>query len=178
MKNSRKNKGSKKEFLVDTLGNVSYSLVVGSLLDYVSGLRGLGIVTSRTYATGVNTTTGGLYGKWRNFVFKVTKTSDSSNKLKKYLVDLLAFNTAQVPIYASAVALGSFVSEGKVDLEKVTNGARNLAIISPLIGPTMGWYMDIIRKCFGLKSAAEKVEDPISDHSNKDLENVIENEDK
>jgi len=42
-----------------------------------------------------------------------------------------------------------------VDIEKVENGARYLATISPLIGPTMGWYMDGFRKIFRLKSAAE-----------------------
>ncbi len=146
---------AKKIALVDTAGNILYSLIVGSLLDYSAGLDLAGIVASRASATAINSVTGGLYGWWREKVFKATKTTEESRKLRKTLVDLLAFNTFQVPIYAAAVAIGSYVSEGKADMEKVQNGAVYLATISPLIGPTMGWFMDGFRKVFRLKSAAE-----------------------
>jgi len=141
--------------VVDTAGNITYSLIVGSLLDYSAGLNLAGIVASRASATAMNSVTGGPYGWWREKIFKTTKTTEKSGKIRKTLVDLLAFNTFQVPIYAAAVAIGSYVSEGKVDMEKVQNGATYLATISPLIGPTMGWYMDGFRKLFGIKSAAE-----------------------
>ena len=103
-----------KEGWVDTLGNVSYSLAVGSALDYAAGLNGLGILASRAYATGMNLPTAAPYGKWRNFVFEKTRTTDDSSKLRKGLTDLLAFNTFQVPVYASAIAVGSLISEGKI----------------------------------------------------------------
>ncbi len=77
-------------------------------------------------------------------------------KIRKSLVDLLAFNTFQVPVYGTAVAIGSFISEGKVDWEKVKNGCEYIAIISPLIAPTMGWYLDGLRKVFKIKPAFEK----------------------
>ena len=145
-----------KEGWIDTLGNTTYPLVVGGMLDYASGLRGWGIAASRAYAMGINVPTGALYGKWRNKLFNATKTNKESSKLRQGLVDLLAFNTFQVPIYATAIAIGSLLSEGKVDLEKVRDGAGYLAMASPLIGPTMGWYMDKLRKVFKLKSAPEK----------------------
>ena len=150
-----------KEGWVDTLGNVSYSLAVGSALDYAAGLNGLGILASRAYATGMNLPTAAPYGKWRNFVFKSLNTTNDSSKLRKGLTDLLAFNTFQVPVYASAIAVGSLISEGKIDLDKTLDGARNLAMISPLIAPTMGWYMDRLRGMFNLKSAAEKAGEEI-----------------
>ncbi len=146
---------ARKIAIVDTVGNVTYSLIAGSILDYCAGLNLAGIVASRTSATAINSVTGGPYGYWREKVFKATRTNERSGKIRKTLVDLLAFNTFQVPIYATAVAIGSLVSEGKIDMEKVQNGATYLATISPFVGPTLGWYMDGCRKLFRVKSAAE-----------------------
>lgn len=150
-----KQSSAKKVALVDTAGNISYSLIAGSILDYCAGLNFTGIIASRASATVINSVTGGPYGWWREKTFKITKTNEESGRIKKTLVDLLAFNTFQVPIYSVAVAIGSLVSEGKIDMEKVQNGATYLATISPFIGPTLGWYMDACRKLFGIKSAAE-----------------------
>lgn len=144
-----------KTALVDIGGNVTYSLIVGSVIDYFAGLNLTGIIASRTSATGINLVTGGPYGWWREKAYQATKTNEESGKVRKTLVDLLAFNTFQVPIYASVVAIGSLISEGKVDWEKVKDGSTYFMMISPLIGPTMGLYMDGFRKLFGVKSAAE-----------------------
>jgi len=146
---------ARKTALVDTGGNVTYSLIVGSVLDYMSGLNLTGIVASRFSATAINTVTGGLYGWWREKAFKVTKTTEESGKVRKTIVDLLAFNTFQVPIYATAIIIGSLISEGRVDWDKVRNGSVYLATISPFIASTMGWYMDGFRQLFGVRSAAE-----------------------
>ncbi len=146
---------AKKIAVVDTAANISYSLIAGSILDYCSGLNLSGIVASRASATAMNSVTGGPYGWWREQAFRLTKTNEESSKTRKTLADLLAFNTFQVPIYATAVAIGSLVSEGEVNLGKVTDGAKYLAMISPLIGPTLGWYTDGVRKLFNVKSAAE-----------------------
>jgi hypothetical protein len=140
---------------VDIGGNITYGLVVGAMLDYSAGLNAAGIIASRTYATAMNSVVGGPYGWWREKAFKVTNTNEDSGKVRKTLVDLLAFNSFQVPMYATAIAVGSLISEGSVDWEKVRDGATNLAVISPLIGPTMGWYLDRFRRLFGVKSAAE-----------------------
>jgi len=147
---------SRKEKIVDAFSNVSYSLVTGAALDYFSGLNFWGIITSRASASGLNAVTGAPYGLWRNFVFNKTRTSDENSIFRKGFVDFLAFNSFQTPIYASAVALGSLVSEGEVKWDKVADGAINLALVSPLIGPTLGIYYDFLRNICGLKSAAEK----------------------
>lgn len=144
-----------KTAVVDIGGNITYSLIVGSILDYVAGLNLSGIIISRTYATGMNIITGGPYGWWREQAYKRTQTHEKSGTVRKTLVDLLAFNTFQVPIYATAIAVGSLISEGKVDLEKVKDGSIYLVMISPILGSTMGWYMDNFRKLCGVKSAAE-----------------------
>lgn len=152
---SSRDASARKIAAVDIGGNITYGLVVGAMLDYSVGLNAAGILASRTYATAMNSVVGGPYGWWREKAFKVTNTNEESGKVRKTLVDLLAFNSFQVPMYATAIAVGSLLSEGSVDWEKVREGATNLAVISPLIGPTMGWYLDGFRRLFGVKSAAE-----------------------
>ncbi len=151
-KNERMSK--KKIAVVDTFGNITYSLIVGSLLDYSAGLNLRGILGSRATATGINSITGGPYGWWREKLFKWTKTKENSHKVRKYLVDLLAFNTFQVPVYMIATSAGTLI-EGEYNLEKVIRGAEHLAEISPLVGPTMGYYMDFFRGLFKVKSASK-----------------------
>ena len=96
---SRKTEQSspRKIALVDTGGNVSYSLLVGSVLDYCAGLNCTGIIASRASATAMNSVTGGPYGWWREQAFRLTKTTEESRRWRKTIVDLLAFNTFQVP---------------------------------------------------------------------------------
>ena len=153
--NEKRPPSNRKIITVDIGGNITYGLVVGALLDYSAGLNVAGILASRTYATAMNSVVGGPYGWWRERTFKATRTNENSGKIRRTLVDLLAFNTFQVPMYATAIAIGSLISEGRIDWEKVRDGATNLAMISPLIGPTMGWYLDGFRRLFGIKSAAE-----------------------
>jgi len=145
----------RKVVLVDTGGNITYSLIVGSVLDYCSGLDPLGILFSRLSASGFNSITGGPYGWWREKVYHITKTTKNHSKLRKTIAELVSFNTFQVPAYALSVAIGSYFSDGDIDFEKVSAGAKYLAMISPLVGPTMGLYMDYFRRCFGVKNASE-----------------------
>lgn len=154
--------------LADIVGNVSYSLILGSALDCCSGLDLAGIAASRTSASLINAVTGGPYGLWRENVFKLTGTNEKSGRLRKTLVDLAAFNSFQVPVYATAVAIGSLVSEGKVDWEKVAHGAGYLAAISPFIGPTMGWFMDGCRRVFGVRTAAQGAYNKSNEGENQD----------
>ena len=151
----KKNKLSKSRVpIIDTFGNISYSLIVGTALDYVTGLSLTGIITSRISALGLNSLTGGLYGWWREKCFKITK-SNKSGKIRKTLVDLLAFNTFQVPLYAVVLTISEILKQGQIDITNIQNGAKYLAIISVLIGPSMGLYMDWFRKLFGIKSAQQ-----------------------
>lgn len=142
--------------IADTLGNMTASIAIGAPLDYVSGLHSaMGIVASRASATGLNAVTGGPYGWWREQVYRATGTRKESGWFRKGIADLIAFNTFQVPIYGAAVAVGSLCSEGRVDLDKVGMGMKNLAMMSPLVAPTMGLIMSGFRKMFGVKSVSE-----------------------
>lgn len=202
-----------KEFAVDTLGGVSYSLIVGAGLDYWAGLRGVGILASRASATAINLPASGPYGAWRDYCFRVTHTKqyhnwqpkkeavkkvlDGVHYTRKTLVDLFAFNTFQVPIFGTALAIGSYISNcelepnqarlimsgaydmyshlasfvelakeyitsGHVEWEKPLSGMKKLASISWAIGPTMGWYMNGVRRLFKVKTPSQKVSQTIN----------------
>ena len=149
-----------KEDIADTISTQSYPLVVGAAIDYWSGVRGLGLLASRGYAAGINLPTGAPYGKWRNFVYRTAGVKEDSFWVKKSCADLVAFNTFQVPLYATVTGIGVFCS-GDPTFEKVyhgaVDGARHLAMLSPIIAPTMGLWMDFLRtKVFKTESASQK----------------------
>ena len=139
----------------DILGNVFSSLIIGVPLDYSAGLNLVGIISSRVFATPINIATGGPYGRWREKVFEFTKTDERNSWIRKKLVEIAAFNSFQIPIYATAVAIASAISEGAVDLEKVKEGVEYLAIASPIIGPVKGYFMNVSRRILGVRSAEE-----------------------
>ena len=143
----------KKVDLVDKGGNISYSLVVGCGLDAASGLDLAGIAGSRGYSAIVTYLAGGYYGRWRETMFRLTKTTKQHSRFRRGLVGLLAFNSFQVPFYFSALAVGNFLSEGRVDLEKCINGAKYLTMASPLFSTTLNYWMDVFRKRFKVKPA-------------------------
>jgi len=149
-------KQEKVETEVDRWTNISYSLVVGGLLDSLAGLTPAGLVGSRSFATVVNALTGGKYGKWRNYVYEKMDAGPTSSKARQLGAELVAFNSFQTPVYALAVAVGDVLSTGSVDPEKIMYGALSLSVMSPAIGPTMGWSLNRARELFGLQTPQEK----------------------
>ncbi len=145
-----------RESAADTLGKVTYSLVVGTGLDYVkAGLSFWGIVGSRATATILNTVTGGSYGKWREGWYRFTRTPEEPGVVRKTLVELCAFNTFEPYIYGVGVVAGSLFQNGDIDWWDVQSGMEGFITLSPLIGPGLGFWMDWTRKMFGVKTAAQ-----------------------
>jgi len=72
-----------KKVIVDTGSRVSYSIVVGTLIDYfMGGLTGWGIVGSRATATGINSLTSGPYGWWQDKCYRALKTVPETRTYK------------------------------------------------------------------------------------------------
>jgi hypothetical protein len=144
-----------KIFVVDTWGNITYSWIAGTALDIYTGLTLQEIVISRSTMTGINAVVGGPYGWWREKVFEKTGTTEKSGRIRRYVTDLAAFIPPRALIYAVTVTIASLLSEEPFDPDKVRDGAIKFTVFSPLIGPTMGMYIDLFRRVFGVKSAAE-----------------------
>jgi len=149
------------EIRADTLGKVTYSLAVGIPLDYyASGLRGFGIAASRGSATAINLGTGTLYAKWRRGWYDFTNTNENSNKLRKSIVELGAFNTFETYVYGIGAVVGataSYLITGKeINPVKICEGMEKMVYLSPLIGPTMGAWLNLTCKLFGVKTVTER----------------------
>lgn len=139
----------------DTIGNVSYCLLLGVAIDYSTSLSYRGITGSRATATGLNFLTGGLYGRWREFIYNKTGTHEKSRWAKKWAADLAAFIPFQIPLYAASLSIGSLIENGVVDSHTVAKGCRNLLIASPFIGPTMGLWLNMARRMVGARTPAQ-----------------------
>ena len=145
------------EARADTLGKVTYSILVGTGLDYIqAGLRGMGIVTARASATVINTVTGSPYARWREGWYALTKTNDESSSMRQALVELGAFNTFETYIYGLSAGIGSLISTGTLYAEKIADGMVGLLYLSPIIGPTMGLWLNATCRIFNVKTVAER----------------------
>ncbi|MGA2130065.1 MAG: L-alanine exporter AlaE [Candidatus Pacearchaeota archaeon] len=158
--NNGQKKKSRMESIVDTAGQMLLSLT-GAPTDYLSGLRGVGILAARSYGALAILPTGAFYGKCRNHCYKDRKVTDESPLSKKWLAEMKAFLSFQVPLYATTLAMGSLAShlgyhELKVDPEKILTGVGLLTLASPIAAPGTGLWMEAGRKIFGLDSAGKK----------------------
>lgn len=140
-----------KKTVADIVGTVSYNLITGGIIDYSAGLSASTILTSRLSRIPLYSVIGASYSWWREKAYQITKTTEESGKLKKIATDFISLNTFQVPIYVGLVAIGSYLTEGCVDWGKVKKGTTYLVETSPFISPTFGLYLDLVRKCFGVK---------------------------
>lgn len=148
---------TRREAVADTLGKVTYSILVGAGLDYFqAGLRGMGIVTARASATIINTITGSPYARWREGWYQFTGTRKESSTLRKGLVELGAFNTFETYVYGLSAGIGSLISTGTLDVEKIADGMTGLLYLSPIIGPTMGMWLNATCRILGVKTVAER----------------------
>ena len=145
------------EGATDTIASNAYSLVVGSGLDLIASHLGPeGWLASRAQSMLWNATTGALYGKYRDTVFRLTRTTPESSAIKRVVVELGAFNLFQTPPYAGMVMLSTKLFEGGINWEKVQDGTMGFVALTPFIGPTFNWTYDKCREFFGFKTAAEK----------------------
>ena len=144
-----------KERIVDTAGNITYSLMTGIALDAAANQNIGEIAASRTQATIINAVTGAAYSWWRDYVYRKLGVTEYHGWEAKVIADVIAF-PPQLAIYASSAAVSTWLFEGEVNLEKVRDGTIYLAAISPALAPSLGFYLDKFRKTFGLKSASEK----------------------
>lgn len=145
------------EALADTIGKITYSLLVGAGLDYFqAGLRGWSIAAARTSATAINFFTGSPYARWREGWYQFTGTHEKSSKLRQGLIELCAFNTFETYVYGISAGIGSLILTGTLDLKKIADGMAGLLYLSPLIGPTMGLWLNATCKLFHVRTVAER----------------------
>ncbi len=135
-----------KQFLADTTASVTYSFVVGGLNElFVAGMTWEQMLKSRGMATAVNVALGRPYGKFRDYVFQKTKTTEKSGFFRKFFADVAAFATFWVPIYASILYLAG------ADRDQIMTACGTITAMSGVLGRPYGLYLDVIRKGLGVQ---------------------------
>lgn len=129
-----------KPFISDTLAGFSFSMTVCIPIEV--GLAGMALEQSlhaRLASLPFNLLLSGPYGIFRNWTYKITKTTPESSQAKKFFVDLGTFIAGQLPFYAVIVA-----SSG-ADLRQTLISCASLAAASPLFGRPLGAWYDFVR---------------------------------
>ncbi len=166
----------RKTKLADIATSISFSLTIGTALDFYSGLRTLGeVALSRALNGTFAVATSTLYGDWKDYLYRKTKTTEYHSLLRRKTVDWLAFATFGAPTYLPFVGgvkfISLYLSRGKIDgvtvqqtLDVIWNATKTIYAVSPFTGILYGWYNDVVRKLFGAKTSGEKSEQYITTH--------------
>lgn len=158
----------KKTGKADALSSVTFSLLIGPGLDYISGMRTLGEIALSRLLNGTSSlATSVHYGRWRDYLFRKTNTHTTSSLLRQKAVELLAFDTfggASYSVCSAIVHIGyRLFSHEEPNAQMFVDGLHHawkaytsILLISLPMSVAYGWYMDAVRNLFNLPSAAEK----------------------
>jgi hypothetical protein len=94
-----------------------------------------------------NSLFGKPYGKFRDYAFKTTKTTDRSSFLRKAVVDTSALMIFWMPMYVGQMYLAGASKKSILIASAI---ATPLSLVE---GRPFGMFMDWMRKKAGLKSA-------------------------
>ena len=133
------------KYAVDTVAMISFSTPIAMINEIT--VAGMGVIDSlkaRGIATCVNLATARPYGKYRDWIFKKTKTDEKSGFFRKFFTDILAFATFQAPLYAGIISVSG------ADAEGVAKGTATITALSGIIGRPYGAYMDWLREQCGI----------------------------
>jgi len=142
-------------YIVDTASTLAFYIPVCTAEEvWIAGMslgqslktRALGIVTTSIF--------GRPYGKFRDYAFKTTKTTDSSSFLRKAVVDTSALMVFWMPMYVGQMYLAGASKRSIIIASAI---AVPLSLVE---GRPFGMFMDWMRKKAGLKSATKMVDTP------------------
>ncbi len=131
-----------KKFVIDTLAMVTFSWVVGMIVEiFISGLTLGQSLQSRVTGTLANVLTGGIYGKFHDWLFKITNTTNK-NQIREFIVGTIAFVLFQVPLYVLILlSTGATVSQ-------ITIATATITVTSIFSGGPYEWFLTKIRHFF------------------------------
>ena len=139
-------KKSLRASVADTFSFVTFGIAYMAPFEYfIVGLEPGQIVKSRAIASAVNIATGRPYGLYRDYFLKKTGTTEKSSKTRKFIADTGAMLTFGLPMYASILYLSG------ADAKQIALGCLSVAPILATTGWPYGWYLDKVRKLFGVK---------------------------
>jgi hypothetical protein len=114
---------------------ITFSWVVGMVVEIlISGLTPGQSLQSRFTGMVVNLLTGGLYGKFRDWLFRITKTKPE-NWVREIVFGTIAFVTFQMPLY-----VGILFSAGAT-VTQIASSVGIVTLMSTFIGGPYEWFL-------------------------------------
>jgi hypothetical protein len=136
----------------DTISGITFSIAVGAANELIiAGMTVEQSAKSRLMSIPINAIASRPYGWYRDWIYKITKTSSESTQVKKFFVDLSVFITGQITLYACILTASG------ANLKQTITACTTMAILSPFLGRPMGAWYDFVRtKVFHLPPAGSK----------------------
>ncbi|UYM17010.1 L-alanine exporter AlaE [Endozoicomonas euniceicola] len=132
----------KRETIADTFALISFGLVVGMSVElFVAGLSIEQSLHSRLLSIPVNLLIARPYGIYRDWVIALGRKV-TNNSLMDSVMDILAFLTSQLPLYAMMVGTSG------ASLDQVATACMGQVGALILMGRPYGIYMQMCRNWF------------------------------
>ncbi|MDE2001646.1 MAG: L-alanine exporter AlaE, partial [Patescibacteria group bacterium] len=128
----------RKKFWVDTLALVSFSLVLGALLDWWVGMTWMQMAINRAFSIPGNVATGGLQGICVDVGRKWIKP--------EFLADTISVTVVQVFGYIPIIFVSAFLTGRSVTWHQVWYATEFISVSSLFIGRALGLYLNFLRR--------------------------------
>jgi hypothetical protein len=133
-----------KRFLADTFALIVFSTVAGAFVEFlIAGLSASQVLQARLVAVPVILLTARPYGLYRDWLFRAFRAR-AGGPLRAALIDILAFVSFQVPVYALNLALAG------ATLGQIAASVASAVVILLISGRPYGLFLDWCRRLFGV----------------------------
>ncbi len=137
--------GGFRKLVADTSATVTFSLAFGVVNELlISGMSFAQYCKSRASMLLIHAVVGRPYGIYRDFLHGAAKVKESG-LARRALVDMAANASFFAPIYTMALYFSG------ADKEQITYACASSVLLSTVVGPAFGWYLDKIRGFIGVK---------------------------
>jgi len=131
--------------IVDTLASIVFFTTVAALTElFVAGMEPREVLTTRLIMVPLMLVTGRPFGIYRDWVFANTAPTSGWSRA---LVDVFAFLTFQLPVYAATLFVAG------ASLAQIATLLPATALLMALLSRPYGVYLETVRKVFGTQKA-------------------------
>ncbi|NNL19633.1 MAG: L-alanine exporter AlaE [Boseongicola sp.] len=129
--------------IVDTLASIFFFTTVAALTElYLAGMEPREVLVTRLVMVPLMIVTGRPYGLYRDWVFV---KSNASIGWSRTLMDIFAFLTFQLPVYAITLLVAG------ASLVQIMTLLPTTAFLMILLSRPFGLYLEMVRGWFGVR---------------------------